>query len=204
MGESTCCATRTSRESAYVCRFSPGARRGRRGLLRTCCRISRRRWRKSGSRERSSRAGLGPAAFDTPTAATHPRGVRSILKRMASVVCVLTFAHGAAGLCAGWQATLDARVQCQDEACPLHRHEHGASRTRITEAAADDCCALSPAPESIPSATAFASTITRAVLQSLPPVVLSAEGPTRLPAPWETPSPPTHVSKHLLLSVLLV
>src|SRR4249920_637261 len=28
--------------------------------------------------------------FDTPTATTHPRGVRSILKRVAAVVCVLT------------------------------------------------------------------------------------------------------------------
>jgi hypothetical protein len=130
--------------------------------------------------------------------------VRSILNRVASVVCVLTFAQGAAGLCAGWQATLEARMQCQDDACPLHRHEHGASRTRITEAAADDCCVLSPAPDSIPSITAFASTITRSVLQSRPRVVLSSEPSTSLPAPWETPSPPAHVSKHVLLSVFLV
>jgi hypothetical protein len=142
--------------------------------------------------------------FDTPPATTHPKGVRSILKRVASIVCVFTFAQGAAGLCAGWQTTLEARMPCQDDTCPLHRHEHGASRARVTEAAADDCCALSPAPESIQSATAFASTITRSVLQSLPPVVLSFEGTPLLSAPWETPSPPTHVPKHLLLSVQLV
>jgi hypothetical protein len=151
-----------------------------------------------------SRGRLRPGCLTRPTATTHPRGVRSILKRVASVVCVLTFAQGAAGLCAGWQTTLEARLQCQDDACPLHRHQHGASRTRVTEAAADDCCALSPAPESIQSATAFASTITRSVLQSLPPVVPAFEGATRLSAAWETPPPRMHVSKHLLLSVLLV
>jgi hypothetical protein len=143
--------------------------------------------------------------FDTPTATTHPRGVRSILKRIAAVVCVLTFAQGAAGLCAGWQTTLEARMQCcEDSACPLHRHEHGVSRTRITQAAADDCCAQSASPESSPSVTVFASTITLAVLQPRTPVVMSFAPAPLLAAPWETPSPPTHVPKHLLLSVLLV
>ena len=160
---------------------------GRCGLFVTCCRISRRLGAESPAGP--ANGGLRLAMFDTPTATTHPRGVRSILKRVASVVCVLTFAQGAAGLCAGWQSTLEARMQCQDDACPLHRHEHkhGTSRTQVTEAAADDCCALSPAPESSQSAAAFASTITRAVLQSLPPVVLSSEGNARLSAPWETP-----------------
>jgi hypothetical protein len=147
-------------------------------------------------------SGLSP--FDRPTTTTHARVVRSVLRRVASVVCVLTFTQGAAGLCVGWQTTLEARMQCQDDACPFHRHEHGASRTQITEATADDCCALSPAPESTQSSTAFASTITRSVLQSLPPVLLSSESTTRLSAAWETPPPPTHVPKHLLLSVLLV
>ena len=68
--------------------------------------------------------------IDRLTVATHPRGVRSVLRRVASVVCVLAFAQSAVALCAGWQATPEARMQCcQDGACPLHHHEHGASRT---------------------------------------------------------------------------
>jgi hypothetical protein len=46
--------------------------------------------------------------------------------------------------------------------------------------------------------------MTVAVLQSVPPVALNLAPAMPLGAPWETPSPPTHVPKHLLLSVLLV
>ena len=131
--------------------------------------------------------------------------MRSVLKRVATVVCVLAFAQSAVALCAGWQATPEARMQCcQDGACPLHRHEHGVPGPQITQATADDCCAQSAGPEPSPSGTVFASTITLAVLQSHSPVVMSLAPAPALLAPWETPSPPTHVPKHLLLSVLLV
>jgi hypothetical protein len=124
---------------------------------------------------------------------------------VASVVCVLTFAQSATAQCAGWQATPEARLECcQGGACPLHHHDEAAPRTQVTQAAADDCCAQSARDESSPSATAFASTITLAVLYALPPVVMSVAPSMPLAAPWETPSPPTRVPKHLLLSVLLV
>jgi hypothetical protein len=124
---------------------------------------------------------------------------------MASVVCVLTLAQSAAAQCAGWQPTPDARRQCcTDGACPQHRHEDSAARMQLTQSAADDCCAASEGHKSSPSTAAFAPTITLAVLQSLPLVILSP-APIRPPsAPWETPSPPTHVPTHLLLSVFLV
>ena len=93
---------------------------------------------------------------------------------------------------------------CQDGACPLHHHQDGASRTHLTQRTADDCCAQSERHESSPSGTVVASTMTLAMLQPLAGVVLSF-APTIPPrAPWEAPSPPTHVPKHLLLSVLLV
>ena len=121
---------------------------------------------------------------------------------MASVVCVLAVAQSALAQCAAGQATPEARLRCcQDGACPMHHHE---DRTPIRQAAADDCCAQSPRHESSPSNVAFATTITLAVLQSLPPVAVSLSPTTPPSAPWETPSPPTHVPKHLLLSVLLV
>ena len=145
------------------------------------------------------------AAFDRLTTATHPNGVGSLVRRVASVVCLLAFAQSAVGQCAGWQSTPEARMACcQDGACQMHRHEDGASRTRITQAAADDCCAQSPQRESSPSRSAFAATITLAVLQSLPSVILNPPPTPLITAPWETPSPPTRVPKHLLLSVLVV
>ena len=129
----------------------------------------------------------------------------SFLKRVASIVCVLAFAQSAVAECAGWQATAEARRQCcQDGACPLHHHKDEASGSQITQSAADDCCAQSQRHESSPSGTVFASTMTLAVVESLPPVVLSLLPLVPLSAPWETPSPPTHVAKHLLFSVLLV
>jgi hypothetical protein len=114
-------------------------------------------------------------------------------------------AQGALAQCAGWQSTPEARMACcQDGACPMHRHDEGASRTKITQAAADSCCAQLPQRESSPSSSAFAATITLAVLQSLPPVILNPVPTTLITAPWEAPSPPARVPKHLLLSVLLV
>jgi hypothetical protein len=128
-----------------------------------------------------------------------------LLRRLAAIVCVLAFAQTAVAQCAGWQATPEARHQCcQDGACPMHHHEDGAASTQITQTAADECCAQSPRHESSPSGTIFASTMTLAVLQPLPPVVLRLAATTPVGAPWETPSPPIHVPKHLLLSVLLV
>jgi hypothetical protein len=122
-----------------------------------------------------------------------------------SVVCVLAFAQSALAACAGWQATPEARRQCcQDGACPLHHRSDQAPRTQITQSEADDCCAQSQRHESSPSGTAFTSTMTLAVVSSLPAMIPVALPRLPLDAPWETPSPSTHVAKHLLFSVLLV
>ena len=145
------------------------------------------------------------ALFDKLTVATHPKGVRSVLRRVTSVICVLACAQSAMAQCAGWQATPEARLECcRDGACPLHHHDDAAPRTVVTQATADDCCAQAARHGSSPSATVFASTITLAVLHSSPPVVMSIAPATPLAAPWETASPPTRVPKHVLLSVLLV
>ena len=118
---------------------------------------------------------------------------------------MFAFAQSALAQCAGWQTSAEARLECcQDGACPMHHHEDAASPTHITQAAADTCCAPSPRHESSPSTAVFATTMTLAVLQSLPALVLSLAPTTALSAPWETPSPPARVPKHLLLSVFLV
>jgi hypothetical protein len=131
--------------------------------------------------------------------------VGPFLRRVASIVCVLAFAQSALAECAGWQATAEARRQCcEDGACPLHQHKDHAPKTQVTQSAADDCCAHSERHESSPSGTVFAATMTLAVVKSFASVVLNPLALVALSAPWETPSPPTHVAKHLLFSVLLV
>jgi hypothetical protein len=128
-----------------------------------------------------------------------------VLRRLAAVVCLLAFAQSAWAQCAGWQTTAAARRQCcESGACPLHHREKTTSREQLTQAAADDCCAQSQRHESSPSGTVFAPTMTLVLVQSLPPVVLSLAPPVPLTAPWETPSPPAHVLRHVLLSVFLV
>jgi hypothetical protein len=142
--------------------------------------------------------------FDSADGDNASLGVRPVRRWIASVVCVLAFAQSAVALCTSWQATPEARMECcQDGACPLHHHAHEAL-AQITQAAADDCCAQAARQESSPSRVVFASTMTGAVLEPLPPVVLSLAPAMALGAPRETPSPPAHVPKHLLLSVLLV
>ena len=128
-----------------------------------------------------------------------------LVGRVASVVCVLAVVHGAVAQCVGWQATPEARLDCCESGmCPLQHRADSAARVHITQAAADDCCAQSQDQESGPSARIYASTMTLAVVESLSPVTLSLAPAPPLRAPWEQPSPPDHVPKHLRLSVLLV
>lgn len=127
------------------------------------------------------------------------------MRRLACVVCVLAFAQSAVAQCSGWQSTPQARQDCcKNGACPLHHREDKSSKTQLTQAAADDCCAQSQRPEPSPTATVYASIVTLAVLQSLPSVDFASTFTAPVRAPWETPSPPAHVPKHLLLSVFLV
>src|SRR4029079_7333399 len=111
--------------------------------------------------------------FDTLTAATHPKAVRSLLRQVTSAVCLLALVQGAVAQCAGWQSTPEARRQCcQNGACPLHHQHDGTSRTHLTQAAADDCCAQSERHQSRPPGTVFPSAMTVVVLQSVEAAVV--------------------------------
>jgi hypothetical protein len=104
--------------------------------------------------------------------------------------------------------TAEARMACciGDGSCPMHKSdsdEQGAKRV-ISQAEADRCCASSERDESAPSSPSFVLTVALAPVTSPAPLVVPQIGP-ELEA-WRTvvPIPATHVSKHLLLSVLLV
>jgi hypothetical protein len=127
------------------------------------------------------------------------------MRRAAALICVLGFLQGTLAQCAGWQATPEARRQCcQGGACPLQHRPVVSSATIVTQAAADDCCAASSRRDSTPSGASVASFISMAILQPLPMETLTLHTSAPLSPVWNAPSPPPHVPKHLLLSVLLV
>lgn len=126
----------------------------------------------------------------------------------AVLLCLGLVAGNAAAVCAGWRAAPEARMACctGDGLCPMHKpesDEQGAKRV-VSQAEADRCCASSERDESAPSSPSFVLTVVLAVVTSPVPFAVPQIGPA-LEA-WRTvvPIPATHVSKHLLLSVLLV
>jgi len=130
-----------------------------------------------------------------------------LLVRLAALLCVVAFSQNVIAQCAGWQPTPEARRDCcRSGACPLQRHGHGAGKA-ITQQMADDCCSsASQHRDSSPSPSNSAPAMTLAVLHAGQAVAVVETAAIAMNASWsrETPSPPAHVPKHLLLSVLLV
>ena len=128
--------------------------------------------------------------------------------RLSAVLLCLGLVAGNAAVCAGWLATPEARMACctGDAPCPMHKSDsddQGAKRV-ISQTEADRCCASSERDESAPSSSSFVLGVALAPLTSPAPFVVPEIGSAI--GAWRTvvPIPPTHVSKHLLLSVLLV
>jgi hypothetical protein len=132
-----------------------------------------------------------------------------LVHRLSAVLlCLGLVAGNAVAVCAGWLPTPEARMACctGDRPCPMHEGgsgEHGGKHA-VSQAQADGCCASSERDESSPSSPSFVLTMALAPVTSPVPFVVPQIGPA-LEA-WRTvvPIPATHVSKHLLLSVLLV
>ena len=131
-----------------------------------------------------------------------------LVHRLSAVLLCLGLVAGNAAVCAGWLATPEARMACcsGDGPCPMHKSgadDHGANRV-IGQAEADRCCAASERDESGPSSASFVGSVVPAPAPS--PVPFTVPDTGRAIAAWRTlvPIPATHVSKHLLLSVLLV
>jgi hypothetical protein len=111
-------------------------------------------------------------------------------------------------VCAGWMATPEARMACcaDGEACPMHKSDstNSASTQRVSQAEADSCCAASEDDQSSQSSSTFASTISFAVLGTPSPLPTASDVATRAAGRDAVPLPPSHVPKHVLLSVFLV
>jgi hypothetical protein len=135
--------------------------------------------------------------------------VRSVVRRLASLVAVLALSTSAWAQCAGWQNTAEARMACcaDGEQCPMHAARSGGAQgdRRITQAQADACCTLSERSSSTtPSASTHVATITFAPVPTLVSFVLPDA--TSIRDGWRTlvPISASPVPRHLLLSVFLV
>jgi hypothetical protein len=120
---------------------------------------------------------------------------------------ILTLSVGSLAVCAGWQATPEARMACctNGTSCPMHKsesHRSGSKRV-ISQVQADNCCAAASTrtQSSIAVTTFLVSDAT-----PLPPVAAVVAVPLRALQTWRAlvPLPASAVPKHLLLSVLLV
>ena len=130
-------------------------------------------------------------------------------RRIAAVVAVLALCAGNVAVCAGWQATPEARMACcaDGTACPMHKsngHEHSSKRL-VSQAQADSCCATSAQRrDSAAASSTFASS---GVISLVPVAAMIAVPTTASPEQGWRALVPLRVSstpKHLLLSVLLV
>ena len=129
-------------------------------------------------------------------------------RRFSAIVAVLTLCAGNAAVCAGWQATPEARMACcvNGTSCPMHKselHRSGATRT-VSQVQADTCCAAATnrtqSPATSPSFVLSNPTALPAVFAFVVPVAIPAVPEWRALAPL----PISPIPKHLLLSVLLI
>lgn len=129
-------------------------------------------------------------------------------RRLAAIAAVLTLCVGNLAVCAGWQATAEARMECckNGTSCPMHKSDaHGSRSTHsLTQAQADTCCAASSNRRESPTAVSSFALLNAAALPATVPSVV----PVAVHAleEWRAlvPLPISPVPKHLLLSVLLV
>ena len=149
-----------------------------------------------------------PVLFDTARRIQHPTNVVVLSRRLAAIAAVLTLCAGNLAVCAGWQASPEARMACcQDEStCPMHKSAgHGSpAHHQVTQTQADNCCAGSEQSESATTRQALVSSGVVALapatmtLVVMPTVAALEEWRALVPLRVST------VPKHLLLSVFLV
>ena len=132
----------------------------------------------------------------------------TLASRVATLAAVLTMCVGNLGVCAGWQATAEARMACcmNGTSCPMHASDsHGSRSTRtITQVHADNCCAAASS-----RTQSFVASSLFALAHATPlPFAASLVVPVPVSALQEwralVPLPASPVPKHLLHSVLLV
>jgi len=129
-------------------------------------------------------------------------------RRFTALLAALTLCVGNLAVCAGWQATPEARMACcmSGTSCPMHEAEshRSSSNGDVTQVQADNCCAAASnrTPSSVAGTTLVVSNATpapgaAAVVRAVSVLALQT---------WRAlvPLPASPVPRHLLISVLLV
>jgi hypothetical protein len=115
---------------------------------------------------------------------------------------------GNVAVCAGWQATPEARMECckNGTTCPMHQSDANRSRSphSITQAQADTCCAASSNRSESPTAVSSFALVNAATLPAIVPSVVPVAAHALEEWRALVPLPVSPVPKHLLLSVFLV
>jgi hypothetical protein len=131
-----------------------------------------------------------------------------MFRRVAAFVAALALCAGNVAVCAGWQATPEARMACCTDgaSCPMHKsadHDHS-SRPAVSQALANSCCAAAAQRRDSPAA---GSTFAASGMSALVPVAaFPVPASAFMSQEWRAlvPLPVSSTPKHLLLSVLLV
>ena len=132
----------------------------------------------------------------------------TLRRHIAAVVAVLALGAGNVAVCAGWQATPEARMACcmSDTTCPMHKSEgddHSPKRV-FSQTQANNCCAASSQRrDSSAAGSLFASS---GVIALVPAPPFIAPAAPAMAQGWRprVPLPVSSRPKHLLLAVLLV
>ena len=139
---------------------------------------------------------------------SHAKVLVMVLRRVATILALLTLAVGNVAVCSGWQATAEARMSCcmDGMACSMHKSEsqHHASSNGVDQGQADRCCAFAAQRRESPAPNA---TFASSGMIALVPVAVVDVAPTILTLQESHALVPLRVSSrpiHLLLSVLLV
>ena len=131
----------------------------------------------------------------------------TLLNRLTATLLCLGLIAGNAAICQELAATPEARMACcaDGETCPMHKGESHDSGRTLTQAEADNCCAVSERETSNSPTATVVSAISIAVLGS--GIVIPASVPALVRSDeWRTSSPiaTPPVPRHVLLSVFLV
>ena len=131
-----------------------------------------------------------------------------LIRRASAAVALLALVVGNVAVCAGWQATPEARMACcmDGTTCPMHKsdsHEHSSKRV-VSQAQADSCCAA--AAQRRDSAAAGSTFAASGVIALVPVAAFTVPLSAFMSQEWRAlvPLPVSSTPKHLLLSVLLV
>lgn len=131
-----------------------------------------------------------------------------LIRRIAAAALIFFLSSGGFGLCAGWEATPEARMACclSGESCPMHTSAAPGTDAHkvISQADADSCCAASEPDDSTPSTAGFVPVVSLGAVAS---PIATADVRTAAPAAaWRAlvPLPTSPVPTHLLLSVFLI